>query len=173
MSNVEEGSSNLAKKETKQESPAATESSSKILFELAPGKLGTYLSFLLLVCAMVISIILMRRTDSIHISEFSEHCPVGYEDQCKQAGVVLRFSFALVIIYIIQLLGTTFVISFHDSLWIFKIIAFVGLVVGFFYSSSNVFNANGYAWAARIGGFLYIMLQQVILLDFAFSVRIK
>ena len=60
-------------------------------------------------------------------------------------------------------------VPYHCSWWIVKYFIFIGLCVGFYYADASVFDHNGYAWFARIGGFLFIMMQQVILLDFAMT----
>ena len=60
---------------------------------------------------------------------------------------------------------------YFDDWWILKFLIF-GSLMALLYTetvSGEVFDHHGYAWFARLGGFLFIMLQQVILLDFAMS----
>jgi len=64
----------------------------------SPGKHGTYMSFLLLLAGMIASIVAMSYAPSITSDKFTSDCPTGYESACQRTGVVLRFSFALVII---------------------------------------------------------------------------
>lgn len=64
----------------------------------SPGKHGTYMSFLLLLSGMIASIVAMSYAPSITKENFTNDCPSGYESSCQRTGVVLRFSFALVII---------------------------------------------------------------------------
>lgn len=103
------------------------------------------------------------------ISAWTSDCPTGYEDACRANQAVLRFSFALVILFAVQLIGVAIYPKFYDTLWIPKFVVWVFLVVGFFYAQPEVFDNHGYAWFARIGGFAFVILQQIILLDFAFS----
>lgn len=58
--------------------------------------------------------------------------------------------------------------SFYDTFWWAKLLVYVALLIGFCFLDSDVFDARGYAWWARIGGFLFIILQQIILLDMAY-----
>lgn len=64
----------------------------------SPGKHGTYMSFLLLLAGMIASIVAMSYAGSITGNNFINDCPDGFEAACQRTGVVLRFSFALVII---------------------------------------------------------------------------
>jgi hypothetical protein len=66
-------------------------------FNFAPGKFGTYCSFLLLVIGIIASIIAYSYSSRIKLSSFTSGCPEGFEDSCRATGGVLRFSFALVI----------------------------------------------------------------------------
>ncbi|CAM9823121.1 unnamed protein product, partial [Discosporangium mesarthrocarpum] len=42
------------------------------------------------------------------------------------------------------------------------------LLIGVFFIPNVVFNTGGYAWAARFGAFIFTILQQVVLIDFAY-----
>jgi len=107
--------------------------------------------------------------ENVDSANWIKDCPTGYEKSCKANGAVLRFSFALSIIFACQFVLTTLAARLYDALWVLKLLAFVAICLGFFYSDDSVFNQNGYAWFARIGGFFYLILQQIILLDFAYS----
>ena len=114
------------------------------------GKVGTYASFLLIVTGMIASIIAQRYAENLSNDPvWLEDCPSGFEVSCRGHQAVLRFSFALVIIFILQLLGTTLWTPFYDKFWLFKYLAFLGTIVGFFYFKGHAFDANGYAWFAR------------------------
>lgn len=59
--------------------------------------------------------------------------------------------------------------KFFDVLWGAKFIVFGCILIGFFFADADVFDLHGYAWYARIMGFFFLILQQVILLDVAYS----
>lgn len=139
-------------------------------FFLGIGKQGTAMSFGLLVVSMVLSIVMLQYAPShIHLSTWNDGCPNGYEDSCKANSAVFRFSFALTIMFVLQALGSAVHPKFYDVFWVPKIIAFICVVIGFYFASSSIFGLGGYAWVARITGFLYLILQQIILLDVAYS----
>lgn len=48
---------------------------------------------------------------------------------------------------------------------------FIGIVVGFYYTSAHNFDEHGYSWAARIIAFFYVIFQQIILIDFAYTMN--
>lgn len=133
-----------------------------------PGKVGSYCSLTLLLCGMVGSIIAQKYAKSHTASLSNNGCPSGYDTECRGNGAVYRFSFALFIIFALQLLGTSVSIRFFDALWVPKIFSYVGLVIAFYFVANNVFDEHGYAWLARILGFFYLIFQQIILLDFAY-----
>jgi hypothetical protein len=135
-----------------------------------PGKVGTYCSFFLILLGVIGSIIFYAHaSDLINMDSFSKGCPDNYLDSCKAVSAVLRISCALTISFGIQALGTLIFSRFYDAMWILKLLGFIALVVGLFFAPSTSFGTNGYAWFARITGFLYLILQQVILLDLAYT----
>ena len=71
------------------------------------------------------------------------------------------------------MIGTAIYTPFYDMWWIIKYGVFAGTCVGFFFASGDVFGTGGYAWFARIGGFFFLIYQQIILVDFAYSVSIN
>ena len=134
------------------------------------GKKGTYLSYILMIIGMIASIIANIYThDNDFFNKWLIGCPSGLDQKCLSSQVILRFSFALVVIFSLNLIGTTISINFYDKFWIMKYLSFCGIVIGFYWASPNVFNLHGYAWFARIASFLFLILQQIILLDFAYS----
>lgn len=138
------------------------------------GTKGTFLSFLLLVLGVIASIIAQNYEENnipVNSSIWLIDCPSGYDSSCVGNGAVYRFSFALTLVFVIQFIGTSIHIKFYDMLWIYKYLIFIALVVLFYYTSANVFDEHGYAWFARIAGFLYVILQQVILIDFAYTMN--
>jgi len=136
------------------------------------GKTGTYASLFLLVAGMIASICMQAYPPEVgtHLdSLWTVQCPAGYEESCKANQAVLRVSFALVIVFTLNLICTIFQTQYFDDLWVVKLIAFVGLCCGFVFVDAEVFGENGYAWFARIGGFIFIILQQLIIMDFSLS----
>ena len=124
-----------------------------------PGKLGTYASFFLLLVGIIASIIALSY--SFNVNQDLSSCPAGFETSCERVGVVMRISFALVAIFLINMIGTIVYTPFYDQGWLIKYLAFAGTCVGFYFASFDVFSDHGYAWFARIGGFIFLVLQKV------------
>lgn len=136
----------------------------------AVGKYGTYMSLLMLIVGVVASMITQRYAPSyINLDSWNDGCSSDYEEDCKASSAVLRISFALTIMFILQTLGSIFYTKYYDYLWLGKFVVFFCVVVGFFFGNSSTFGTDGYAWLARLTGFLYLILQQVILLDMAYT----
>ena len=139
-------------------------------WESHPGKKGTFLGFGLVIVGMVASVLCMKYApENVNSENWITDCPSGYESSCKSNSAVLRFSMALSIVFALQFIITNLSTRLYDSYWIGKVLIFTALCAGFFYADAKVFDQNGYAWFARIAGFFFVMLQQVILLDFALT----
>ena len=137
--------------------------------EFSPGNFGIYASLLLVVLVMVGSVLILNYGHLVSLPQWTAGCPSGYESACKSVGGVYRFSFALSCVFFLQLLGTIVYTKLFDYLWPFKYLAFVFILIGFFFVPAQVFDLHGFAWFARIAAFLYLVSQQVILLDFAYT----
>lgn len=137
--------------------------------KFSTGILGTYMSLSLITVAVVISIILQQYADGWN--SWNDYCDGERQDgsACKSQSAVLRVSFSLAIIFMVQILGTLVLTRFFDYLWVPKIMTFILLVIAFFFVEGHVFDLNGYAWFARILGFLYVCVQGVIVIDVAYS----
>ena len=118
---------------------------------------------------MVGSVLGLNYAPMITLSQWTSDCKSGYFDSCKSSSAVLRFSMALSAIFFVQLVGTSFFTKFYDYLWFFKFLLFAGLVILFYFLDARIFDLNGYAWFARIAAFFYLMIQQIILIDFTYS----
>jgi len=134
------------------------------------GKQGTYLSFILLLISIIASIILQRYAPShIELSSWNKGCSSDYLTDCKANSAVLRISFALSILFSLQAIGSISYTKFYDWFWYYKYVVFFCICVGFYFADSSVFNLDGYAWAARVTGFFYLIVLQIILIDGAYS----
>jgi hypothetical protein len=130
------------------------------------------MSFVAVLAGVIVSIITyVYAPNSISLDSWEDGCPSDgdFEKSCKANSAVLRVSCALTVLFGLQLIGTFFFTRFYDMFWIIKFCGLIALVIGFFFGSSSSFGLDGYAWFARITGFFFLILQQVILLDVAYS----
>ena len=131
--------------------------------------LSFIVAFMLIQLGMVASVLGLNYAPRITLSQWTSDCKPGFFDACKSSGAILRISMALSIVFFLQIVGTSFYTKFYDYLWPIKFLVFLGLVVLFYFLQAEIFDLNGYAWYARIAAFFYLMIQQVILLDFAYT----
>jgi len=132
------------------------------------GRTGTTCSFFLISISVIVSIICQRYTEYIKVDAWDDGCDdLEFNSVCKSNSAVFRISFALVIFFVVQMVVCYFTAYFYDRFWPFKLPSFIALVIGFYFASSNVFDARGYAWFARFAGFAFLILQQIILIDLA------
>lgn len=59
-------------------------------------------------------------------------------------------------------------IRVYDAFWIIKFALLVGATAALVLLDADFFDDDGFVWIARIGGFIFIILQASILLDFAY-----
>ncbi len=158
-------------KDSRQESTCGKTVCGYVDLGFTAGSTGTYVGFAILVITMVGSIVTAAQPprNEIIMKEWLTECPIGYEKSCLANQAVLRFSCALVVLYGINSICTLASAQLYDTHWIVKILVYIVILSFFFFINAGHFNDSGYAWFARIGAFLYIVLQQVILLDSALA----
>ena len=118
---------------------------------------------------MVGSVLGLNYAPMITLNQWTSGCKPGFSNSCKSSGAVLRFSMALSIIFVVLLIGTSFVTKFYDYLWFMKFFFFFGFMVLFSFLNSEIFDLNGFAWYARVAAFFYLIFQQIILIDLAYT----
>ena len=96
---------------------------------------GTYASYALLIVGMIASIVCMQYSSYPFIGQLDvSDCEAGFESSCRRSSVVLRFSFALCIMFAIQFLAALILPRFYDSFWVAKFFVFCCIVIGFFFA---------------------------------------
>ena len=135
------------------------------------GRTGTYCSFFLICISVLTSIVTQQYSENIY--EYLTQWDTGCEDDeygevCRSNSAVFRLSMALALFFFIQTIACYMTALWFDRMWPIKYLVFAAVVTGFFFASSEVFDSRGYAWFARFAGFFYVILQQIILLDFAY-----
>ena len=137
--------------------------------DFEPGQFGSYASYAFIVIGMIGSVLILNYGHDITLSQWTSNCEIGFESACRASGGVFRISFAMCLIFAIQIIGTLIYTKYFDYLWFWKFLLFIGILVGFAYTKGEVFDLNGFAWFARVAGFLYLISQQIILIDFAYT----
>jgi hypothetical protein len=94
-----------------------------------------------------------------------------FEAACKGAAAVYRISFVNVIFFLILALTVKIQPTFHNGWWGPKILLWLLLLAGAGFAPNSVFDTDGYAWFARCGAGIFIILQQIILIDCAYQLN--
>lgn len=103
---------------------------------------------------------------------FESGCPTEPQaavDRCVGMQSVYRVSFALFVFFIVMAIFTRAARGFHTGFWICKLPLLLLLLIGAFFIPNEVFDV--YQEVARIGSILFILLQVLILIDFAFDLH--
>jgi len=86
---------------------------------------------------------------------------------CKGNTAVYRISASLGVFFFIMALFSTFTNRLHTGFWFWKVIVAFGLTAGSFYLPD--FQDEAYVWIARLVSFLFIIMQQYLLVGFAYD----
>jgi hypothetical protein len=87
--------------------------------------------------------------------------------KCIGNYFVYRVSFALSVVYLIFSVITKCSPLFHNGEWGTKMFIYCLFMIGSFFVPNEFFYA--YSYVARIGSFLFILLQLIIIVDYAFD----
>jgi len=88
---------------------------------------------------------------------------------CQGNGSVYRTSFALFVFFMIQTIVVFFIASFHWNFFGWKMIFLIGFLVATFWIPDSVF--DGYAEFARIASAIFLLLQVIVLISWAWDVN--
>ncbi|KAH9261019.1 hypothetical protein BASA81_000723 [Batrachochytrium salamandrivorans] len=88
---------------------------------------------------------------------------------CKGDAAVYRISFILVLFFSAMLLLSLISERAHRGFWGVKLLLLAGGIAGSFFLPETQFNSMDYAWFARIASFGFLVVQILILIDFAYQ----
>eukprot|EP00953_Heterococcus_sp_UTEX-ZZ885_P006059 3739-Heterococcus_DN1.PRE.2 len=80
-----------------------------------------------------------------------------------------RVSMVDAVFFALMMAGASTSSLFNNRYWAAKFILWLGLAVGSVFLDNSIFDDSGYVWPARFGAFLYIILQQIVLIDIAYK----
>jgi len=104
----------------------------------------------------------LRALDSFDVCD-------GVGLSCYGNQAVYRFSFSLVVFFVLMVIVTAITPSMHRSWWFVKLLFWAGITVAWFFIPGTVFVV--YREIARVMSFFYVVLQILILLNMAYSLH--
>ena len=128
---------------------------------------GRKRSVALLLFAIVISLALQYfiapNAYSTHL-EYAWHCDEvaeQYQENCRGNSAVLRVSFCTTVFFLFAAIAAAGAPSSNKSFWFIKLVVYLAMVGGSMFLPSEVFDEHGYLQVARVGGAIFVVLQQV------------
>jgi len=130
---------------------------------------------LVLLLGFILSCVMLSPNIRQKLNKVPHLCPTFDCDQVVGYVAVYRVCFAMFAFFFIMAL-ITFKIrnskdpraSIHNGFWAIKLLVFIALLVGAFYIPKGDFS-RVWMYIGMIGGFLFILIQLVLLIDFAYS----
>jgi hypothetical protein len=92
-----------------------------------------------------------------------------FQSECRGVSSVLRVSAATSFFFLISLVCSVASPSFNASFWGLKFTAFIVLVLFTMFMPVHTFDDHGYLQLARVGSTIFIVIQQIILIDLAYE----
>jgi len=93
----------------------------------------------------------------------------GLESQCIGNIMVYRSSFCSALFFLIASAVSACTPKFNSLVWPAKYSLFFLMLLVSLFLPTQIFDENGYLWVARIGGAMFIIFQQIILIDVAYN----
>lgn len=128
------------------------------------------LPYMLLLFVTALVAILFREYGTATLANlYVDKIQMCSSETCAGNQGVMRFSFAMSCFTALTLLISVMPGSdaFFRGWWPIKLIAYFGFTVGVFYMPNNAL--QGYTYLARFGGGVFLLLQLIALIDFAYA----
>eukprot|EP00903_Cladosiphon_okamuranus_P022771 g20963.t1 len=94
-----------------------------------------------------------------------------FRDVCIGNTAVYRVSFVDSVFFLLMAMCASCSPQFNNGFWGFKTLLWVVLLIASLFVSNDVFNTTGYVWVARIGAFIFTIMQQLVLIDLAYRIN--
>lgn len=91
--------------------------------------------------------------------------------RCREYGATFRVAFVTTLFFLFMAVLSKMRPVLHDYGWDAKFMLWSLATFGSLWVSQGAFDEHGFLWFARIGAFVFIVLQQVILIDGAYTVN--
>uniref|UniRef100_A0A7S2RGK7 Serine incorporator n=1 Tax=Rhizochromulina marina TaxID=1034831 RepID=A0A7S2RGK7_9STRA len=90
---------------------------------------------------------------------------------CVQYAFTERVAFVATLFFAVMAIIGKLMPKLHDQGWDLKFIVFMLVLLALMWAPSTIFDEHGYVWFARVFAFIFLILQQIILIDFAYTMN--
>lgn len=104
----------------------------------------------------------------------TQHCGVEGTDVSRAASYRSRWMYRSVehsgaqVFFALMALCACCSPVFNYGFWGFKFMLWAALMIATLFITNDVFDTSGYVWVARIGAFIFTIMQQIVLIDLAY-----
>mmetsp|Transcript_59837 Transcript_59837/g.120098 ORF Transcript_59837/g.120098 Transcript_59837/m.120098 type:complete len:435 (+) Transcript_59837:53-1357(+) len=174
------GGSSSSKKEGEVETSSSSSSASPASGSSASRhNVGQLMSLVVMVFSILVALVwefyFATEMDSARATQdaWSENCDESMSSypQCLKYQAAYRVAFVATVFFASMSALTASQPAFHNQGWDLKIFCYLALLVGMTFAPNRVFDDHGFIWVARVGAFVFLLLQQVILIDSAYCVN--
>lgn len=97
-----------------------------------------------------------------------DHDDDSFEDDCISNSSVFRVTSVVILLLAVQAIFSLCYMPVYDSFWLVKLVYVIGASIGLLVPAANFFDDSSFIFVSRIGGLVFIVFMQTILLDFAY-----
>jgi len=126
---------------------------------------------MLLGVSAIVAMILRHHSEKFNFGAFGDFNCANDGTFCKGDQAVFRISFVLVLFFTLMMMLSLGGESFHRGYWGIKIFLVLFGIVASFFIPPESFSVHAYAWFARVGSLIFLVLQILLLIDFAYQVN--
>lgn len=94
-----------------------------------------------------------------------------FKDTCIRNTAVYRVSFVDAAFFFLMALCACCSSTFNNGFWGLKSLLWTVGLIACIFLSNNIFDTDGYVWVARVGAFIFIIMQQIVLIDLAYRIN--
>jgi len=141
---------------------------------MPPSNAGRNFNIIMTSLAMALALVfqywISKHMDKLWI--WTVDCSTGnsdYDEICRGNAMVYRFCLALSLYFLSMAIICKVDSTFMNAQMPTKFAILVGLIIACIFTPTYIHDLNGFAWLARIGAFLYVMIQQLVLIEVAYE----
>lgn len=100
-------------------------------------------------------------------------CEGDMGKDCERNSVIYRSAIAVLIVLVVQAILSLCSTGYFDKYWLIKYLLTILIAFALLYPKDIGFDNDSFAWVARVFAFVFICLQALVFLDFAYNFNEK
>ncbi|GBG30373.1 Serine incorporator 3 [Hondaea fermentalgiana] len=108
-------------------------------------------------------------TNQVNLDALNGTGTEGVYAYCMGDEAVYRVGAATASFFALHVLLSLCGTAFHRGFWLWKLILQAGAIIGFVLMDQDIFDIEGYVWTARVFSVLFLFMQVLLMIGFAYD----